>query len=561
MLGLDCAAVVSPGLAAQSFPEFFAQRDKDGLVPLGELKQVWPGVFEYQGLLFFAHPYFRRSLSRFNTLNVPFLSRFSAVSPDLNPRIALDEDMVGLASSFQPRVEFLYWYGPKFNDDLSKIKEGISRHEATEEERLLTGIYRTEFWWYTQKGHRSFEAEEIVNQPSFGVSGTDFGCRFVHSMLEDESKRPIHLDGAIRLYDEDMMIRRLDCNMYEAGRHSRYQKLWRIDGPTPLGLWKELVTHYFRDNYLVGEYLGADRPHDDVRASAFPPASDPCHAFVPYDFHPGDGVHVHVSFHNKTARQPGRSVWTLDSVTIDGETLPFVELGTTELAKLFKRSGEVFSIPKGISHIKFGDMAINLPLIVHAGSDAVVLARSSLARVADLCKGLCAQCSDRLLSFTLAVEYEDREVWFSFAGHLTDICSWVNGCPSPIPLSPEGMGAWLEQVYAQLNERFPGEHRTDSLHELLQTSGVLRFTRRFLHPAEYETRYDEHGQMEVMITVIRDSELQQMMQNGDLQVGGAFIVQEIQCSRCSQSYRDCSCSKVLDRDVTCRILGRPAGAF
>jgi len=63
----DCAALLDEGLARKVFPEIFAQQDKYGLVPLSLLISKAPGVFEENGLLLFAHPYFRRSLSRLNT--------------------------------------------------------------------------------------------------------------------------------------------------------------------------------------------------------------------------------------------------------------------------------------------------------------------------------------------------------------------------------------------------------------------------------------------------------------------------------------------------------------
>ena len=70
---LGCAASHDKELAVKTFKEIFAQHDKDGLVPLSILKPIAPGVFEKDGLLLFAHPFFRRSLSRFNSLNASFL--------------------------------------------------------------------------------------------------------------------------------------------------------------------------------------------------------------------------------------------------------------------------------------------------------------------------------------------------------------------------------------------------------------------------------------------------------------------------------------------------------
>ncbi len=321
---------------------------------------------EQDGLLFFAHSYFRRSLSRLNTLNEPFLSRFSQLPTSLNPRIALDEDMAGLASTLSPRVELEYWWGPRFNEDLSRIREGVSRHQATDAERALHGISWTEFWWYGQGGHRTFEAEEVVNLPSGETGDTMFGCRFVHSILGEGSKTPMHLDGAIRQYDKAAMLARLDCNIYQAGKKAGYRKLWRIDGPLPVESWKELLCHYFRDNHLVGEYLGAAPPQEDERASLLPDSTDPLELFVPYNLCPGTGVQVHISFHDRQGGEPGRSVRLLDTLSDgQGERLFFMDAGMTDLVKLFGRKGEHLSIPAGVSRVCFWDKVLNLPLVAH----------------------------------------------------------------------------------------------------------------------------------------------------------------------------------------------------
>jgi hypothetical protein len=557
-----CAAVVDPGLAVRVFPDIFGLRDKDGLVSLARLNRIAPGVFECDGLLFFAHPYFRRSLSRHNTLNDAFLARFSELPGPLNPRIALDEDLVGLASTLALPIELEYWWGPKFDNDLSQIQEGITRHQATDAERALHGFSWTEFWWYGQGGQHTFEAEEVVNLPSGGIGETTFGCRFVHSILDDDARTPIHLDGAIRQYDEEAMLARLDCNIYQAGRKADYQKLWRVDGGLPVETWKELLCHYFRDNHLVGEYLGAARPDDEEKASVIPTSSEPLEPFVPYNLRPGDGVQVHVSFHDKSGDEPGRSVRVLDALTGDGHELRFIDADTTELSKILSRAGESLSIPPGTNRVKFGDTVRNLPLVAHIGPDALKLAERTLAAVAELCEGL-ARDEDHLLSFTLAVEYADREVWFSWAGHLVDIRAWFRAGSFGLPRNVEEVPSWLEAGYTRLNGLFPGGHSTGIMHRLLQASGMLVFVRRFLMPETFTFKWDEQQQAVIVeVRVPKDSPEWEMLQTGELQVAAALLVRRSRCSKCGRPYMDCLCCKYLDAGVSQVIEEFPClGAF
>ncbi|MCB2214370.1 hypothetical protein KQH50_03125 [bacterium] len=124
----DCVSFIEKDLARRVFPAVFESADKDGLVPLKSLTPIGPGIYKKGKLVFFAHPFFRRNLYRVNTLNYAFLKSFQDIDgTDL--MIALDPDMVGLASTYKgQRVERAYWWGPKFSEDLSSIKKGVTHH-------------------------------------------------------------------------------------------------------------------------------------------------------------------------------------------------------------------------------------------------------------------------------------------------------------------------------------------------------------------------------------------------------------------------------------------------
>lgn len=545
-----CAAVVDSGIATRVFPDIFSLQDKDGLIPISRLNQVEPGVFEAGGLLLFAHRFLRRSLSRHNTLNSAFLARFSELPGELKPRIALDEDMIGLASTLTGIIELEFWWGPKFDSDLAKIPTGITRHEATDSERLFHGISWTEFWWYELNGRRTFEAEEVVDRPSKGIDRATFGCRFVHSILDGDSELPSHLDGAVRVYDEDRMLTRLDCNIYEAGRHADYHKLWRIDGDVAVESWKEVICHYFRDNHLVGEYFGAAPPSEEEKATVIDLDANPLDLFVPYNLRPGDGLQLHVSFHEKKHEALGRSVRVFDVLKRDNHELWFVDTGITEIRKLLARRGEQLAIPPETNRIAFEDMVINLPVVAHTGPDAVALAETTLSVIAELCEHLAARAQDRLLSFSIAVELPDRELLLSCAAHLQDLLAWFRGGPHPLPRHAADSLPWLEHAYARLNELFPGEHPTRLLHGLLQPSGMLVFVRRFLMPGTYNVAWDESRQaLMIHLAVPKDSPEVPLLQSGELQVASAHLVRRSRCTKCNQSYLECPCCKFVDDGV------------
>lgn len=553
----DCVALVDENLASKVFPEVFNQQDKDRLIPLSSLVPKAPGVFEKDGLLVFAHPYFRRSFSRLNTLNEPFFKVLQKITdyPDVGIRIALDKDMVGLSSTFRPSIELEYWWGPKFSDDLSAIPVGVTRYESNEQQRLFHGISRTEFWWYVQDEVRTFECEELRDLPSFGVGHDNFGCRFVHSMLSASSATPTHLDGAIRMYDGESMINRLERNISRMGRYSEYVKLWRVDGSLSVPMWKELIAHYYRDNHLVGEYLGGEDKSERLRPH---PISSTIYTaslgeYVPCDMKAGQGVRITVSYHPETKESVvGRIIRSFDFLTHASTKYNYVEADTLEIVKVLHRMGKQIELPKNVVLIAFEDMALNFPLIMHIGSDSVQLARQTQKAIAQLCKIWMEHGDDRVVSYNIGIEYADKDVYFSVAGHVADLNIW-HQCEEVIfPDSASQIGEWCEIVYKVVTDIFPKANDTPPLRDMLQESGILIFKRRFLKPEEYQLHFDDNTkEVVVNLTIPKsDQNLYDAITSSQLKLACAFLVRGSKCSHCEKPYHLCNCSKYLDLDVT-----------
>lgn len=142
-----CPAVCDDGLAKKVFSNVFSKQDNDGLIPIRLLKAKAPGVYEIDGLLLFAHSFFRRSLSRMNVTNEVFLNILQELAKDDRSeiKIALDEDMIGLASNFKQTIELEYWWGPKFSDNLADIPKGVTVHQADDQLKFYHGISKAEF--------------------------------------------------------------------------------------------------------------------------------------------------------------------------------------------------------------------------------------------------------------------------------------------------------------------------------------------------------------------------------------------------------------------------------
>ncbi len=95
-----------------------------------------------------------------------------------------------------------------------------------------------------------------------------WGCRYVHSMLNPSTGLPTHLDGAIRLYNEENILERIDKknDISKCGKNSKYIKLWRIDNDFSVSLWKELISSFYRENSLIGQYFGGiDEKYEQIK--------------------------------------------------------------------------------------------------------------------------------------------------------------------------------------------------------------------------------------------------------------------------------------------------------
>ncbi len=363
----ECATLVQDGIAKSLFPDFFPkiENDKRELIQLSKLKVVGPGVYEVRdGICVFAHRYLRRSASRWNNLNMPFLQRFQEAaheSADFDARIALDPDAIGLPDTYRQAIELEYWWGPKFNDDLSQIDTQITRHQASPRERMFHRIDRTEFWWYDQSDLRSFECEEVVDGQTLGIDGADrYACRYAHSMVDLAKNIPHHLDGAVRIYDDEQIIERVDLNMAQAGRRSEYVKLWRADGVIPVPLWKALLSDYFRDNYLVSEYLGAEvAPSDAAAQGETPKPKWPAPLELTVETSPAFLVSPIPKF--EAIDKGDLRVRRDDFLTKNGERRATVDLVTLDVLKLLESSGLRVQKPEAIMWLAFEDMHAQLP--------------------------------------------------------------------------------------------------------------------------------------------------------------------------------------------------------
>lgn len=422
ILRRECVSIIDSGIAKRQFPDLFPtnETDKRSLVNIRELDAIAPGVFRIGELVVFAHRYFRRSLSQINNTNDAFLRKFSDLKghPDLLVKIALDPDSLGLASSYLSPVELEYWRGPKFNDDLTSIPVGVSEHKASERERFFHCVNRTEFFWHMQNGTRSFECEELLDRESLGIGTDAYGCRYTHSIIDDNTSLPNHLDGAIRVYDTEQYLERIDTDISKAGKRSRYVKLWRVDGPLDLSSWKELVCDFYRGNPLPGEYLGGTPDDTVVGMQASEPQAQSSD-LMPLRIAENNSVQIAISYHHSDEYPdvPAGGLVPGIGFNDNGVSIRTIELSALDLLKLTQRElGHQFCLPPGIIHVAIEDMDINHPLIIFSGEGASAAANTWKSALSKICGQFISRGEKRFITANVGIDYGAVTVRFAFAG-------------------------------------------------------------------------------------------------------------------------------------------------
>lgn len=553
----ECVSVIDPGIAKRAFPNFFPtdELDKRSLVPVSELDAIGPGVFKMGELVVFAHRYFRRSLSQINNTNDAFLRRFFDLQgqPGLVLKIALDPDSVGLASSYLTPIELEYWRGPKFNDDMTSIPVGVAVHKATTKERIFHGVERTEFFWHMQNGMRSFECEELLDRETLGIGAEVFGCRYAHSIIDAATSLPNHLDGAIRAYETEQYLDRIDTDISKAGKKGRYVKLWRVDGPINLTAWKELVCDFFRGNSLPGEYLGGIPDNAMLDEHGRRP-DEPVSSLMPPAICEQDGPQIAVSFHHPDEFEGAPNGGFVPGIRFmdDGASIRAIELSALDLIKLTQRAlGHPIQLSPEIVHVAIEDMDINHPTVFFGGGASVVAANAWKSALASLCKRFVAQCQRRFITANVGVDYGDVVVKFAFAGYASLLAKVLTEL-ADFPESADGVGPWCVTSYDYLKQNYASEMPRVGTSDIFRIDGTFWMDRPYVDPNLFSV--NEQGR-----TAIRLPPWERLvaegLHEGRLSLVTSTNVKECNCSGCGASYLTCPCSVFVDDGINILCQG------
>ena len=189
--------------------------DKEGLFSFNLLNKEYSNIKIASGFLYdknyvaFAHPYFRRKFCKDANFAPRFIDLYWHLANEkIDLNIALDLDRVRVNTD-----EFLYferdtWYGARFNGDILKIQDGISKLAAPlflnefENSFIFKDNYTLNIKWNTKNNMKVFQAEEFKNERVFLEYKNEkfYPARYLHAVYNIEKNCFMHFDGAVHLY-------------------------------------------------------------------------------------------------------------------------------------------------------------------------------------------------------------------------------------------------------------------------------------------------------------------------------------------------------------------------
>jgi len=341
------------------------------------------------------------------------------------------------------------------------------------------------------------------------------------------------------------MERRWGLPINEAGKHTSYFKLWRVDGDgIPGELWCRLVYHFFRDNPLVEQPLGVT---SDAVGSARRSNPQLIEALVPQAMRAGDGVRVALAFRERPLIQSGRALLLSTNANIDSKTFPCIEPGGIELLKLLRSGSGNVSVSENARQIIFGERYCSLPVVIRGYScepDEVYETFKSIKRIVKrISRG------DWVIRFGVGFAVGDEYVVVSVMGHVADVWPLLKNEAIYRPSSnPERFDKWFERVRLWIDEKWPvAADSPDTILARLDELGTLDFERRPV-PVTSATPYFEGDDLRVKLAPEKahTKEWEVAADVGAVSVCGVLVHSSL-CRQCGQEYLKCYCSRISER--------------
>ncbi|QKX05405.1 hypothetical protein HN014_10920 [Aquimarina sp. TRL1] len=555
-VGAGTLTINDKEITSKYFPELFEGTDKNGLIYISDIEKKF--TYKYHGvfihnelpLCIYSHDYFRKSLSRLNNFHHLFLDEFMSHrgKENVTLRIAIDRDMIGYAPDFRQTLEFEYWFGPKYNDDISNISPGLTKHSSSEFEKYYYEVSSTEFYWNNNNNYKEFELEELKENEAPMIEDF-YGCRYVHSIYDTSKKTFIHFDGAIRGYNTELYLDRIEQKLTEFGRKSDYKKLFRIDGSLKLKDWKSLITKYMQGNPLIYEYFEVEKPASQF--DRLPKSKNLLEELVPHNLSKEDGIRLLVTYHkeNKYKYCSSHNVSIYDVVQLGDISYSTLEVDVLEIQKALKRLGKNLHIKEDTLFGNIKDIYWNIPCIFHSDKNPQKDLELTISALKLVFSKMIKRDLDSIISFTLAWNMEDKEVRVSVCGHIELLHHWLSNFDT-IPTIRNDFKKWLENQREYLNSNFQQVTDKPRILDIVQFDGVI-YLKRQIVGEEFSPVPKEQDDLLICEYKIpnQENEKYSSLIDGSIRPVMAYIIDKQVCSKTNLEYSKSPYSKFLDNDV------------
>jgi hypothetical protein len=212
----------------------------------------------------------------------------------------------------------------------------------------------------------------------------------------------------------------------------------------------------------------------------------------------------------------------------------YVDYSYVELQKLLRKRGITVNSIFSYEYVAFEDLVSNLPLIYHSGMNSAQNANITLDAIKELISLYCGNCTERIISFIIGVEYEDKIVTYSMLGNVVDMNNLLKQDIS-IPDQSGKISNFLDKIKSmnkKTNNRLPVNN--------IKFINGMDFRRELIFRNQFSLSYDDDHSINIEFS---DRKIGEYMEKYNLQPAEVNIIIESECKNCKKEYKSCDCLK------------------
>lgn len=220
--------------------------DRHGLIELRLLEQGQGGFASGETVFEIMPSIDARNSSYWTAMSLNEFER------ELRPRIRLDPLMRTRRDRYRSMMYKMLVYGrPLRWRCVLELREEC--HHRWTPSRQGGDVAFTDAVWTPRDNEVHLRCEECPT-----VSAARYRpSRYLHAIIDRSIGAVVHTDGALRIFDHDEALARVDTHVRRAGKMGSRIKLFQLDGRLDTERWTELLQAFFIWNDDIREFVGS----------------------------------------------------------------------------------------------------------------------------------------------------------------------------------------------------------------------------------------------------------------------------------------------------------------